>query len=51
MGKRPQTKMSIEDRAKQFMPFAAVSGLNEALAKKEREHEEKIKKGKKNEDS
>ena len=51
MGKRPQTKMSIEARAKQFMPFAAVSGLNEAIAKKEREHEEKIKQGKKNEDS
>jgi hypothetical protein len=28
--------MPIGDRAKQFMPFAAVKGLNEALQKKER---------------
>ena len=27
--------MSIENRAKQFMPFSALKGLSEALAKKE----------------
>ncbi len=34
MGNRP--KMSREDRAKQFMPFAALKGYPEALAKKEK---------------
>lgn len=29
-------KMSREDRAKQFMPFAALKGYSEALRKKER---------------
>lgn len=29
--------MPVSERAKQFMPFAAVGGLNEALTKKERE--------------
>lgn len=29
-------KMSREDRAKQFMPFAALKGYPEALAKKEK---------------
>jgi hypothetical protein len=29
--------MSPQDRAKQFMPFDAVKGLREALAKKEKE--------------
>ena len=28
--------MDRKDRAKQFMPFAAVTGLNEALRQKER---------------
>ncbi|MBQ2745557.1 MAG: YolD-like family protein [Lachnospiraceae bacterium] len=28
--------MSVENRAKQFMPFAAVSGLPQALAQKEK---------------
>lgn len=28
--------MPVSERAKQFMPFAAVRGLNEALAMKER---------------
>ena len=32
-------KMPIELRAKQFMPFAAVTGLEAALREKEREHE------------
>ncbi len=30
------TKMSREDRAKQFMPFAALKGYPEALRKKEK---------------
>lgn len=30
-------KMPISERAKQFAPFAAVGGLDEALAKKEKE--------------
>lgn len=37
MGNRP--KMSREDRAKQFMPFAALKGYPEALRKKEKEVE------------
>lgn len=36
MAKRPKHKMSIADRAKQFMPFAALKGLPEALAAKEK---------------
>lgn len=31
-----RTRMSQADRAKQFMPFAALKGLPEALAKKEK---------------
>ncbi len=34
---KSRPKMPIADRAKQFMPFAAVKGLDEALAKKESE--------------
>lgn len=34
MGNRP--KMSREDRAKQFMPFAALKGYPEALHQKEK---------------
>ena len=30
-----RTKMSREDRAKQFMPFAALKGFEEALRKVE----------------
>jgi len=33
---RPKTPMPIAERAKQFLPFAAVKGLPEALAKKEK---------------
>lgn len=36
MTKKPKIKMSIEERAKQFMPFAALRGLPDALAKKEK---------------
>ena len=32
-------KMDRSDRAKQFMPFAAVTGLEEALRQKEKEVE------------
>ncbi len=34
--KTVRPKMSVENRAKQFMPFAALRGLPEALAKREK---------------
>ena len=34
MACKPKNKMSPAERAKQFMPFAALHGLNEALEKK-----------------
>lgn len=33
---KPKTKMPVSERAKQFMPFAALKGLPEALQKMER---------------
>ncbi len=36
MASRPKTPMPIHERAKQFLPFAAVKGLPEALEKKEK---------------
>ena len=36
--------MTPAERAKQFMPFAALKGYEEALRKVEREHEERMKK-------
>lgn len=36
MAGKPKQKMTIADRAKQFAPFAALKGLPEALAAKER---------------
>ncbi len=36
MANRPKSPMPISERAKQFLPFAAVKGLNEALEKKEK---------------
>lgn len=42
MAGRPRTKMSIENRAKQFMPFAALKGLPDALAAKEKIVVEKL---------
>lgn len=42
MTERP--KMSREERAKQFMPFAALKGYEEALREKEREVAEREKK-------
>ena len=37
---KPDKKMSVEDRAKQFAPFAALRGLEEALKKVEKRFEE-----------
>ena len=39
MACKPKNKMSPAERAKQFMPFAALHGLNEALENKLREVE------------
>ena len=36
MASKPKTQMPIEERAKQFMPFAALRGLPDALAAKEK---------------
>ena len=36
MANKPRAKMPISERAKQFMPFSALRGLNEALAEKEK---------------
>ena len=36
MPSKPKQKMPIEERAKQFMPFSALKGLEEALASKEK---------------
>ena len=35
MANKPKYKMTIEERAKQFMPFAALKGYEEALRAKE----------------
>lgn len=42
MATKPKVKMPIPDRAKQFMPFAALKGLPEALAAKEKIAVDKI---------
>jgi hypothetical protein len=39
--KKIRTKMPRSQRAKQFMPFKAVSGLDEALRQKEAEAEQR----------
>ena len=36
MASKPRNKMPIDERAKQFMPFAALRGLPDALAAKEK---------------
>lgn len=36
MGNRKAGKMPVSERAKQFMPFAALRGLEEALAEQDR---------------
>ena len=38
MASKPKHKMPICDRAKQFMPFAALKGLPEALTAREKIH-------------
>ena len=43
MAVNKHVKMDISNRAKQFMPFAALKGLPEALAEKERQREEELK--------
>ncbi|MBP3477285.1 MAG: YolD-like family protein [Lachnospiraceae bacterium] len=42
MANKPKNKMTIADRAKQFMPFAALKGLPDALALKEKITVDKI---------
>ena len=42
MASKPKQKMSVEERAKQFMPFAAVKGLDAAMAAYENLTTEKI---------
>ena len=42
MASKVRPKMSVESRAKQFMPFAALKGLPDALAAKEKIAVEKI---------
>lgn len=44
MEKKNRPKMSISDRAKQFMPFMAVTGLDKALMEKEKEVEKEYQK-------
>ena len=39
MGKKPRARMSRGQRAKQFLPFAALDGLEEKLARAEQEKE------------
>ena len=36
MASKPKYKMTIQDRAKQFMPFAALKGYDDALRAKEK---------------
>ncbi len=36
MANKPRMKMPVSERAKQFMPFSALSGLEDALRNKER---------------
>lgn len=40
-GNTVHIKMTPEERAKQFMPFAALKGYEEALRAKEKEMEER----------
>ncbi len=36
MANKPRLKMPVSERAKQFMPFSALKGLDEALRQKEK---------------
>lgn len=40
MKKKPMQPMPVAERAKQFLPFAALKGFEEALARVEKEVEE-----------
>ena len=40
--KKVRVKMPVSQRAKQFMPFAAVAGLDEIMKKKEIEVEKEF---------
>lgn len=42
MGKKPKTKMPVEQRAKQFAPFKALDGLDAAIRRAEEEHREML---------
>ena len=44
MANKPRQKMPVAERAKQFMPFAALKGLPEALTQAERAHTARTKK-------
>ena len=44
MATKPRVKMTIEERAKQFMPFSPLSGLGRALLNKEKEKVREAKK-------
>lgn len=46
MATKPKTKMPISQRAKQFIPFSALEGLAEALAKKEKQISAKMERSK-----
>lgn len=37
MAQKPKSKMPISERAKQFMPFAAVKGLDDAIFRVEQQ--------------
>ena len=39
--KKKRQRMPVEQRAKQFAPFKSVGGLDEALRKKEMEHQQR----------
>ena len=39
---KERQKMQVSQRAKQFAPFAAITGLEVALRKKEEEHRQQI---------
>ncbi|MBP3899769.1 hypothetical protein J6D24_03150 [Candidatus Saccharibacteria bacterium] len=43
MPKKPAKKMPVSERAKQFLPFAALNGLDAALRQKEWEVESRQK--------
>jgi hypothetical protein len=45
MGKKPRARMPREQRAKQFAPFQAVGGLEEALRRAEEEHRRMLETG------